>query len=470
MGFPFLTGFYSKDLILEWTFSNFSIKGFFAYWLGSFSAFFTAFYSIRLLALTFLRKPSVMSKQIFTVLHEVPFKMGFPLFFLSFFSIFIGFILKDMFVGMGTDFWGNSIFILPTNFLIFESEFLQTYFKIFPVCLSFLGALFAFFIFNFYIYFKKVFFFKISLIGNYMYNFLNRKWYFDKLYNYFFSQNILNYGYRYSYQNIDRGILEYFGSVGIYKTIFFKSNLVLNFYNKNLLSNFIFKMPFLILFSNFCILIFICVFFYVYWFSALLDIFLMFPSININLIKFNSVHHFFNIFDYPINISNKFLFLFTYAYCFVNSKIVDFFSLSTFIEFGWFSDFFFSSSDNQDFLKDFYNKKLFMDWFGLCGFFYIFGLEDRWITVELQNSSISWLGYIIPTKELLTYYQENFCIATDAYVVEMAKTMLKNASMEALFHVLLDQLEFKNTVSIKLFPEFPLEYLFQSILEDPNKN
>jgi len=54
--------------------------------------------------------------------------------------------------------------------------------------------------------------------------------------------------------------------------------------------------------------------------------------------------------------------------------------------------------------------------------------------------------------------------------VEMAKTMLKNASMEALFHVLLDQLEFKNTVSIKLFPEFPLEYLFQSILEDPNKN
>jgi NADH-ubiquinone oxidoreductase chain 5 len=52
-GFPFLSGFYSKDLILEITFSKYSIDSFFVYWLGSISALFTAFYSFRVLYFTF---------------------------------------------------------------------------------------------------------------------------------------------------------------------------------------------------------------------------------------------------------------------------------------------------------------------------------------------------------------------------------------------------------------------------------
>ena len=62
MGFPFLTGFYSKDLILELAYANYTIDGSFAHWLGSISAFFTAFYSIRLISLTFLINPNINKK------------------------------------------------------------------------------------------------------------------------------------------------------------------------------------------------------------------------------------------------------------------------------------------------------------------------------------------------------------------------------------------------------------------------
>ena len=53
MGFPFLTGFYSKDVILEVAFASYSSAGHFAYTLGTLAAFFTAFYSMRLSFLTF---------------------------------------------------------------------------------------------------------------------------------------------------------------------------------------------------------------------------------------------------------------------------------------------------------------------------------------------------------------------------------------------------------------------------------
>jgi NADH:ubiquinone oxidoreductase subunit 5 (subunit L)/multisubunit Na+/H+ antiporter MnhA subunit len=71
--------------------------------MGSISAFFTAFYSLRVICLTFLKKPSAFRINLLNV-HEAPEKMAGPLLFLSFFSIFVGYFFKDMFVGLGTDF------------------------------------------------------------------------------------------------------------------------------------------------------------------------------------------------------------------------------------------------------------------------------------------------------------------------------------------------------------------------------
>jgi NADH-ubiquinone oxidoreductase chain 5 len=103
IGFPFLAGFYSKDLILEAAFAKQTDYALFSYILGSLSAFCTSFYSARLLFMVFLAEPNG-NKAIILKAHESTLRMGFPLFILSILSITIGFLSKDLFVGLGTPF------------------------------------------------------------------------------------------------------------------------------------------------------------------------------------------------------------------------------------------------------------------------------------------------------------------------------------------------------------------------------
>jgi len=139
--------------------------------------------------------------------------MTLPLFLLSIFSISIGFLTKDLFIGFGTHFWGSSIFILPNNYLLNDIEFISLFAKQLPFILTLMGAFLAFFIYSLeldsYFNFKKSSQYKI------LYNFLSRKWYFDRIYNQFISQNILYSSYFFFYKDIDRGIIEIFGPSGI---------------------------------------------------------------------------------------------------------------------------------------------------------------------------------------------------------------------------------------------------------------
>jgi proton-translocating NADH-quinone oxidoreductase chain L len=122
MGFPFLTGFYSKDLILELALTKYTIEGSFAYSLGLVTAFFTSFYSFRVFYMTFIYKVNGF-RTVINHVHELPWKMAISLGILSFGSIFLGYLAKDLFVGLGTDFWNNSIFILPENNNQLDAEF-----------------------------------------------------------------------------------------------------------------------------------------------------------------------------------------------------------------------------------------------------------------------------------------------------------------------------------------------------------
>lgn len=103
MGFPFLAGFYSKDLIIEFVFSSFRIDAFIVGWLAILGAFFTAFYSFKVIYLTFIQHPSSYRNYL-DACHDAPFVMYVPLLLLSFLSTFSGFLFKDIVLSPGSGF------------------------------------------------------------------------------------------------------------------------------------------------------------------------------------------------------------------------------------------------------------------------------------------------------------------------------------------------------------------------------
>lgn len=223
MGFPFLTGFYSKDFILESAFAKYTNAGHFAYWLGTSAAFLTAFYSMRLSFLTFLSEPNGF-RPIILGAHDSPLNMSLPLFLLVFPSIFIGYLSRDLFIGLGTGFWGSALFNSPTNLTFIDAEFAPLFFKLLPVGLSILGALLALFSYAFFS--GDLYHLKTSLAGKKIYNFLNRKWLFDKFYNEFINQPVVNFSYHASYKAIDRGFIEMIGPYGLSKTVLLNSRIL----------------------------------------------------------------------------------------------------------------------------------------------------------------------------------------------------------------------------------------------------
>lgn len=212
IGFPFLTGFYSKDVILEAAYGKYSFSGHYSYLLGSCGAFLTAFYSMRLLHLTFLSNPNGF-KHVICSAYDSSYCIITSLAVLSIPSIFIGYLSKDMIIGLGTGFWGNSIFVLPEHMNLIDAEFIEHQFKILPVALSLLGAVLSFILYSF---FNNVLFkLKLSYTGKRFYNFLSKKWFFDKVYNEFITQELFKFSYYKSYKLIDRGIIEILGPMGL---------------------------------------------------------------------------------------------------------------------------------------------------------------------------------------------------------------------------------------------------------------
>ena len=347
---PYLTGFYSKDLILELAYGQYNFSGIYAYILGSITAGITAFYSFRLISLVFLTTPNG-NKQSYinsylssagqpplglktnlqplalassakqpqsqlpqTRLPQTPlafkewgatpaspllrscnsegveelllrirrsreklnFIVIFPLLILALFSIFFGFIFSDLFVGMGSDFFKNSIYMQPKNISLIETEFsllvqstsllrnsalmaLQSdptissagtlvgypcssfcpspyghscyscfagglvdynvFIKLLPAILSFTGALSAIILYH-----LPFGLFLINLtnnkIGRNIYAFLNGKYYFDVIYNHFIIQSGLKLGYFIS-KEIDRGAIELLGPYALSNYFYF---------------------------------------------------------------------------------------------------------------------------------------------------------------------------------------------------------------------------------------------------------
>jgi NADH-ubiquinone oxidoreductase chain 5 len=157
MALPFVSGYYSKDLILELAYSRYSFSGVYAFILGSLTAFLTAFYSFRLISLVFLTKANG-PKESYLNSHESSFTIILPMLILALFSIFFGYIFSDLFVGIGTDFISgfnsSALFIHPDNITLVEAEFsLPVLIKLVPTIFSITGALIAIYMYNKDIYF-----------------------------------------------------------------------------------------------------------------------------------------------------------------------------------------------------------------------------------------------------------------------------------------------------------------------------
>ena len=172
-------GCQSKDIILESAFAAGSGVGFYAFWLGIAAAFMTAFYSCRLLFMTFFGKPRCDEKTLAHV-HESPPVMIWPLYLLALGAIVAGAAGFYHFVGGGlTEFWGDSILMLPEHNALAGAHNVPFWVKALPLGMAILGIGLAY-----YMYVVKKDLpaeWAAQLRPLYLLSF--NKWYFDEIYD-----------------------------------------------------------------------------------------------------------------------------------------------------------------------------------------------------------------------------------------------------------------------------------------------
>jgi NADH-quinone oxidoreductase subunit L len=179
-GIPPFAGFYSKDMILDAAYAAHTGVGLYAYWLGVFAAFLTAFYSWRLLIMTFHGKPRADHHTMEHV-HESPRVMILPLIVLAAGAVAAGFLGFHAFVGDGeAEFWGKSILILPTHPALANAEEVPFMISQAPLIAGLLGIALAYLC---YMIRPGIPAFAAAQF-RVLYEALLNKWYFDEIYDF----------------------------------------------------------------------------------------------------------------------------------------------------------------------------------------------------------------------------------------------------------------------------------------------
>ena len=189
-GAPLMSGYYSKDGIIEAAFVSQTEGNLYAFYLLVLSALLTSFYSWRLIFLTFNGKSNI-STEIFSKIHESPKVMLFPLFILSIFTIFSGVFFVDYFMYHDYQYlWQSSIYLSENNHVIESIHYVPKWVKYSPLVMMVIGLITAVI---FYLLYPKVPKF-LSSQFNPVYKFLLNKWYFDEIYEFIFVRNISRIG------------------------------------------------------------------------------------------------------------------------------------------------------------------------------------------------------------------------------------------------------------------------------------
>jgi NADH-quinone oxidoreductase subunit L len=188
-GIPFFAGFYSKDIMIEVDWVSTLPVGKIAFVFGLSSVILTAFYSWRLLLLTFHGNPRA-DDAVMSHIQESPPIMLIPLVMLAMGSLFSGYVLYDLFVGEETSFWGAAIFVLPQDDVVRAAHYVEGWVEWSPTMAAFLGIGLAYLLYAL----AKSWPQKLATIFRGGYLFLYNKWYFDALYNHLFINPSLKLG------------------------------------------------------------------------------------------------------------------------------------------------------------------------------------------------------------------------------------------------------------------------------------
>ena len=220
VAFPFMTGFYSKDFILESAYGQYNLYSIIVYFIATIGAMFTTLYSSKVLHLTFLTNPNGPSINYKSpalggkVAHEGDIFMSLPLIILAIFSIFFGFLSKDIFIGLGSSFFSdNALFLHPLHEIMLDTEFsVPTLYKLIPFVLTIILGL---------VYLvltelnpRTIINFKLSALGYNLFSFFNQRFGVEMYYNEYVSGVVLKLGGQTS-KEMDKGIIEKFGPYGI---------------------------------------------------------------------------------------------------------------------------------------------------------------------------------------------------------------------------------------------------------------
>ena len=205
--FPF-SGFFSKDIILESAFASHTGLGMYAFGLGILAAFLTAFYSWRLLFLTFHGKPRA-DERVMAHVHEAPAVMWVPLVGLAIGAVVIGYLMLPM-VATDIDFWGTSILVLPIHNALEEAHHVDFWVKALPMAVGVLGIGGAFL---FYVL-RPELPGMLATRARPIYLFLLNKWYFDELYDFLFVRSAKYLG-RNLWKQGDGAVIDGIGPDGV---------------------------------------------------------------------------------------------------------------------------------------------------------------------------------------------------------------------------------------------------------------
>ena len=217
-----MTGFYSKDLILESAYGQYHFSSTVVYIIATIGAMFTTLYSVKVLYLTFLTNPNGPLIN-YKKAHEGDIFMNLPLIILAVFSIFFGFITKDMFIGLGSGFFSdNALFIHPLHEILLDTEFgVPTFFKLLPLIFTISLSVISILLSEYFS--TRLIYFKLSRTGYNIFSFFNQRFLIELFYNKFVTGLVLKLGGQ-TTKLLDKGFIEYLGPYGLEKGLLNISN------------------------------------------------------------------------------------------------------------------------------------------------------------------------------------------------------------------------------------------------------